>query len=455
MKKFVYTILSSLAFLFCFSCGDDDIAVFDKSADERVAEAIASLKAELVAPSNGWRLKYKPVSDAGSYYVLMVFNEDNTVKIQTDFGASEGKFLEQTIPYRIDNSLGLELIFETYSFFSFLFEQDQASFGAEYEFNYANKTPDGELVFTSKTDIVGAPTTILFEQAVPSDIELLGVKVGSDLSQLTDDLPKFTSSLSCTYEGKDLILYISLDDFKRTISIGSASLKSNIFSVQQIDFFTGYIVQGNAIVFETPFAGNILGTQISIESISFSTLSDGTINVCNDPININSYSGVTSANDKVQFQTSLIDAGGSTFVQSDVYFSPLFFIFENGVSRADSIAKDISGANQMQLYYNAQLRDGTRLFGMGFVIQNPDGSSTLAVREFTPVVEGNKILFNFKPGFRLFGTTETQANLENINKYLDALTAGGTTYAFKIFEGRYELYNPCTKWSFVFQGATD
>src|SRR5690606_3310169 len=109
-----------------------------------------NLKSDLIA--NPWKMKYTPDETAGSFWVLLNFNDDNTVTIKSDLGANDGEFFEQTLTYRIDSSLGLELIFETYSFFSFLFELDQATFPAEYEFNYVNKTPDNALVFLSKSD---------------------------------------------------------------------------------------------------------------------------------------------------------------------------------------------------------------------------------------------------------------------------------------------------------------
>src|SRR5690606_6989705 len=130
--------------------------------DERVAEAKAALKQDLTA--NPWKLKYKPEQGAGSFWMLLEFNDNDQVTIKSDLGSNEGKYYEQTISYRIDSSLGLELILETYSVFSFLFEQDQATFLAEYEFHYVNKTPDNALVFRSKTD-VGNPTILLFQQA--------------------------------------------------------------------------------------------------------------------------------------------------------------------------------------------------------------------------------------------------------------------------------------------------
>ena len=48
MKKTFYIFL--IISLAISSCDDDDNRVFEKTADQRAAEAIATLKADLIAP---------------------------------------------------------------------------------------------------------------------------------------------------------------------------------------------------------------------------------------------------------------------------------------------------------------------------------------------------------------------------------------------------------------------
>jgi hypothetical protein len=451
MKKLFYRI--SILFIFLASCKDDDIDVFEKPSAARAAEAIATLKADLVAPANGWKVKYRPVEEAGAYYVLMDFDENNKVTIKTDLGASDGEFLEQTIGYRIDNSLGLELVLENYSFFSFLFEQDQATFGAEYEFNFVNKTPDAALVFSSKSD-PSNPTTLLFEEAAANDENLLGSDVAINLSLLAQDLNRFSSSLTLTYLDKDLIFYVSLNDFARIINFNMAGRKSDPQASQVINLTSTYYLEGNSIILETPVSGNFLGNNISIERIQLNTLGEDAIAaVCTDPLPIHTYTGEIS-NDDVLLETTMFDLPGATFATlSDFYFAPLNFISDSGKLVVDQITTHIEGALEMHLYYGLELQDGGTLYGIGFVIQNADGSITFALREFTPVLTQNNIVFNFEPGFTLFGNQVTEADLDNINIYLDALTEGDNTYIFKYSTDIYEFHNPCSGWSFVFINA--
>lgn len=455
MKNLFYTI--GILLLGLVSCKDDDINLFEKTADERAAEAIATLKQDLVSPPNGWRIKYKPEDGSGSYYVLMDFDENNKVNIKTDLGANNGEYFEQTISYRIDNSMGLELIIETYSFFSFLFEQDQATFGAEYEFNFINKTPDNALVFNSKTD-VSFPSLIVFEQAAAGDESLLGIDLANNLNILSNDLDKFTSSLKLTYDDKDVALYISLDELRRTITISSASLKTNSSIFQSLNFNTPYLIQGDSIIFDETLQGTILGNAVSIKSLKLNEIAETSITVCEDPITVHAFSGVTSAGDDVHLETSLLDVNGKSFsTLSDFFFSPLGFIFDNGTSVADRITADVPGALELHMYYGLELNDGSLLYGIGFVIQNLDGSITFALREFTPVLNDNNLIFNFAPDISLFGNQDPDQDpadiTEKTNIYLNALSEGDKTYVFQLNENLYEFYNPCTGWSFVFANA--
>jgi len=449
MKKWIYIFAFVIVAL--TSCKDDEIALFEKTADERVAETIATLKQDLVSPANGWRLKYRPEDESGSFYVLMDFNEDNTVHIRSDLGSNDGQFFDQTITYRIDNSLGVELIIETYSFFSFLFEQDNASFLAEYEFNFVNKTPDEALVFNSKTD-PSDPTILLFEQASAEDVALLGTQLSTNLNIMSEDLNMIASSLKLTYQNRDVSLFLVLDHTRRILSINAASRNTNPLVTQDITFTTPYILKGDSIVFDDRFSGNVLNSNLSIKSIKLGTLTEGTLTACATPIVVHSLSGATSANEQVQLETTLRDPSGASFVQvSDFFVSGLNDISNNGQDASLQIQQDITGALAMQLYYGIDIGGGTPFYGIGFVIGNSNGTTTFALRQFTPTLVANRLIFDFADEISVFGEQNTDANVENVNIYIEAMTEGDNTYVFQVSDGEYEFFNPCTGWSFVFQ----
>lgn len=442
--KINFLLISVFVILF-ISCQDDG-QVFEKSADERAEEAIASLKEKLIAPPNGWIVKYRPEQESGSFNVLLRFDENNNVNIKTDLGVNEGEFYDQTITYRIDNSLGLELIFETYSFFSYLFEQEGATFQAEYEFNYVNET-NGSLVFRSKTD-PSSPTTIVFQPAWEGAENLLGMQLVGNLNKLADSPDKFTSVFKLSYTNKDLAFYLSFDDFRRTINFNYAAPKSGTESGRELAFSTGYIIQGDSMVFDTPFTGSFQGSEVSVSGIKFNELTDAAIDVCPEPVSINRYTGAIS-NDPVALEPTLFDPNGAGFSKaSNFFYSPTQYIFNNGVSANEQITQDINGARAMQLYYYDNPDDP--FLAIGFLIENSDTSVTYALKEFTPAITGNQIQFDFAPGYTLYGDTTATVNEEAMDVYLNILTEGGNTYIFRYSDTIYEFYNPCNRWSFVF-----
>jgi hypothetical protein len=450
MKKVLYWIISIC--LIGSSCQNDGVErVFEKSADERVADAKASLKADLTAPANGWRLNYKPEDGSGSFVVILKFNQDNTVNILSDLAVNNGEFQNKTITYRIDSSLGLELVMENYSFFSYLFEQDQATFGAEFEFNYVNKTSDNALVFQSKTD-PGNPTILLFQEATTADKTIVtkGGVTARNVNIMAQDFETFSSSYKITYDTRDLILYFSLDESKRVITFGSASKKTNTAQSSRITFSTGYSIRGDSLVLATALTGSFQSVSTNLKSILLKNFSTGSISICADPITTHAYTGTTNTNLPVIVETTLQNTTGKYFTSSQYYFCPLNNIRDNGQVVTSQITADIEGALQVDLYYNAQLQNGTRLYGLGFIIQNKDKSYTYAYKKFTPVLTDNKITFNFEPGIFFLINPTTDADTSKIDKYIDALTEGDNTYILKYADDLYEFHNPCTGWSFVF-----
>jgi hypothetical protein len=445
--KNIFKLLLILAISFS-SCDDDDNRIFEKTADERAAEAIATLKADLIAPSQGWRVKYRPVDEAGAFYVLLNFFDDNTVRIQTDLPADDLAYTNQVISYRVDNSLGLELVFENYSFFHYLFEQDQATFGAEYEFDFVNKTPDNALVFTSKSDF-GNPTTILFEEASTADSNLLGVTLGENLETISNDFDLFSSSIKIELTDNDLILYGGLDVSKRIMSFSGATSKSNPQNVQFLDFESGYILQGNSIIFDSPLSGTFAGIPLTVSSVALNTLTEESLMVCADPTPIHAYSGTLSSGESISLESTIINAGGASFTQSTIYGAPLENIRNNGTFVVDEIQADLKGAVQMALLYGLSYQ-GEIIYGIGFVLVNDDGSVTYALKEFTPTLNGNNLIFDFKPGYKLLLDQSPNADLTKMDKYIDALAEGGQTFAYKYADGVYEFNNPCSGWTVAF-----
>lgn len=438
MKKIFYTSLLSL--LIITSCQNDDIDKFDKSADQRVAESIAELKQKLIAPTNGWFVKYRPENASGSFYVLMKFNDDNTVNIKTDLSDLDGKFHNQTITYRIDNSLGLELILESYSFFSFLFEQNDATFEAEYEFIFQGETSNDALAFRSKSDR-GFPTVLFFEEANANATELLA-------TALSENLNEFSSSARIVYDDKDLAVYLSFDPFSRTAVFNYVSQKSTLVGGKAVNLNTGYILRGDSIVFDTPFETTFKTNTVKIKSLLLDEFGESTLELCKTTEPSPIYDGLTNSNQSIRLEKTLFNNAGADFkTNGQIFLGDIQNIFdENGNRVNEEIVADLQGALAMLIYNTGNLK------AVGFYFQNADDSYSIAVKRATVTYTGNIVSYNFESQLTIFQNLNPNpdANLDNIDKYLDLLTQGGETYIYKYNDTIYELYNPCSGWRFYF-----
>lgn len=438
-------ILLLLAVIVTLSACEQEERVFERSADERVAEAIDSLQEKLVSAPNGWIVSYRPVGESGAFNMLLTFDEENKVNIRTDYGVNDGEFYDQTITYRIDNSLGLELIFESYSFFSFLFEQNAATYGGEFEFNYVNET-NGALIFNSKSD-VASPTILVLQPAGENSENRLGIQLAKNLSILSDNLPTTTSVYRLSYTDKDLVFYLSFNDFQRTISFSYVAPKNGVENGRPLDFSTPYTIQGDSMIFDNPLEGNFLGNVLTVSGIRFNTLTDGTFDLCGQQKAVKQYT-VSLGSAQASLESTLFDpAAIAPKNDFHVYigFVPGGDISLNGTSAAEQLSVDIPGIQAMVLVNRSD-----SVMEIGFIAQDEDGTTITETRRFKPIYTGNQLQFDFAEGYISYGDKISPEREAAFNTYLDALTQNGTTYILKNGETSYELYNPCSGWSYVF-----
>ena len=116
MKSNYFHICLLILIMGIASCSQDEGEKL-APAEVRVDQAISDLKSELIGPSKGWKLEYQPTNESGVYFMIMDFSEDGLVNIKSDAAENDEEFFDHTIPWRIDNALGLELILETYGIF--------------------------------------------------------------------------------------------------------------------------------------------------------------------------------------------------------------------------------------------------------------------------------------------------------------------------------------------------
>ena len=430
-------------------------------AEERVEQAISELKTELLSSSRGWKLEYQPTNESGVFFMILDFSDDYLVNIKSDAAENDGEFFDHTITWRIDNALGLELILETYGVFHYLFEQDGATFGAEFEFMYIGK--EGEnLVFRSISDISGNEPRIIFEPASTSDQSLLAREVSTNLAEFATISPRALESpvprQQIYLENADISIFWALDPAKRIVRSSLAGIGKEIdadFNGVVLDHYSGYKLQGNSLELLDPLEFVLNNTLFSINSISFSDFSNDGPGFCSlsaDPGP--EYDGQIPGLGSISMTASLFDLEGTAFqpIPEYPYSVNSFFIFdESGNSLSDDgmlIVEKFPNAVAFLFYYGFESTT-MPANAAGFLLEDQNGETEIFLREFQPTTTvGNKIEITLTDNF-YHSNTPSGNDQANLVELTDLLFAGGEMYAFDYpVEGLavFKLFNPCNQY---------
>jgi hypothetical protein len=440
--------------LLIWGCSSDDGPNLP-SYEERVSTAITNLRTDLTTPTQGWRLEYRPTPDAGAFLILMEFT-DKEVRIRSDVGANDGAFYDQTIPYRLDSALGLELILETYCVFSFLFEQDQANFGAEFEFIFKSK--EGEnLLFESKTDLFN-PTQLLFEPAGPNDDDLFSREIAQNLDAFSTVAPQALTpeipQQQIVLEDLGISVFWALDNEKRTVVSQFAGEGTTVEEILTnggilLNHASGYGIANGFMILGQPLQFSLAGQNITIDRIALDEFDMNAPNLCpTAPDNGPRYRGSVPGLGDMTMLSTLLSASGQGF-QPDVYTVNVLFLFDeqgNSISEDGIIADRFPDASGFVFLYGVELTNpDIPTFSAGLILDNVD----IFVKEFRETTtEINRVRIDFTNNFYHSGTP-SPGDQQDLIAVTDEIFAGGTTYAFEFpISGLsvFRLFNPCNQY---------
>jgi hypothetical protein len=458
--KFIYIGIFILTTLI-FSCNEEKVGKLPP-VEQRVSEAISSLRSDLLAPTNGWRLQYQPTNESGIFFMLLEFDENDEVRIKSDQADNDGEFFDHTIPWRIDNAMGLELIFETYGVFHYMFELDGATFGAEFEWLFVSKDGD-KLIFKSISDFANDQTNIILEPASPNDENLFARDIAQNLNAFTTIGPKALevprSRQQVIMQDANISVYWSLDPTKRIVESSLATTGADFedpnFTAVVLNHRSGYQLQNGAMVLLEPLEFVLNNRLYSIGSVAFSEFSNTGPSLCSFGVDDGpEYTGQISGLGSVSMIASLFDLEGTAFqpIAEFPYSVNSFFIFdETGTSLSEEgkiLAEKFPNAVGFLFYYGFD-SDTQPSNAVGFILDDGNGNSDLFVREFLPTTTvGNKIPISLTNNYYHSGTPglDDEANLAEIT---DLLFEGGDVFASDFpVEGLtvFKLFNPCNQY---------
>lgn len=153
MKKIFYLLFALVAFTSCEKSSFE--SVFDKSPEERMADAIGLVNTALTSSPNGW-IATLPTSAGGGYGFYMTFDAQQNVTMYSDISDAASS-TPATSTYRVTTGLGAMLAFDTYNYISVLQDPKASIFGgaqgsglsSDVEFTYVRSTPDS-LIFVGR-----------------------------------------------------------------------------------------------------------------------------------------------------------------------------------------------------------------------------------------------------------------------------------------------------------------
>lgn len=158
MKKFMKIMMLCALVVAFTSCKNEVEDVFDKTATERIDEALKSYNDILKSAPNGWIMYYYGATQYGGYNVLVKFNDDATATFANERIAMGQTFPTETSHYKMVQSAGVVLSFDEYnSIFHYYSDPlnpegigtNGTGFGGDLEFRILSATAE-QVVLTGK-----------------------------------------------------------------------------------------------------------------------------------------------------------------------------------------------------------------------------------------------------------------------------------------------------------------
>ena len=457
MRKYLSPIL---LFLVVFGCELDRDAELPP-VEERVEKATSDLVGLLTAPANGWRLEYQPDPTGAEFLIIMEYDANGSVRIQSDVTSGSGEFRDDTITYRIDARQGLELILETYGVFHFLSE----TVGGGFQFVFVNET-DGSLVFRTKDTTI---PTLVFQPAGPNDADQIS----------TEAIPLLTRGVyqDVTLAGSVAIYNLYMPSDNNTISavfdlenrriqfegVATGRTMSEIIasgSGTAIGERTNFTIANEVLMMSQPVSVTHNGARYTISEIPVENIVDLTESFCvgsSDSVvqfssaNVSGLGGLEMTSSLFMTHSSFVDSPDNPYSAN---FSAIFD--ENDESIGERIEELFPDAAAVQWYQGFEFGNGEVLNAFGVLSVNALNQANFYLHEFEYERQGNIMNLTFTDPFivKRDGTEVTDEDRNNLATFTSEVFEGGQVYMIEVLtiDDLFEFYNACNGYKgFVFR----
>lgn len=158
MKKLMNILMLCTVLVAYTSCKNEVDDVFDRTASERIDDALKAYNDVLKSAPNGWIMYYYGESQYGGYNVLVKFNEGATATFANERIADGDTYPTETSHYKMEQSAGAILSFDEYNNIFHYFSDPRnpdgigtngTGFGGDLEFRILSATAE-KVVMTGK-----------------------------------------------------------------------------------------------------------------------------------------------------------------------------------------------------------------------------------------------------------------------------------------------------------------
>ncbi len=474
--RFAFLLLLILTIAGCSNEQNDIV-----SYEDRVLQSISDLEEMLTAPDNGWITNYAANVGDGSYLVWLNFQTNGEVYVRSDLAADDGEYLTDTLLYRIDAAQGLELIFETYGIFHFLFEQNATTFGGEFEFLFRENN-NGQLIFRSLSDVRGSDED---QNGNPQDpfaqvTHMTLTRAGNDISGLFNteipaNLARYDitiARLESLFFGRDKLIgqqllfdngislfwEITLNE-RRVIAnaVGQGATIDDIGN-QAIANFNGsrsatYRFEGDQMILNPALTFNVNATNYTLDVLTFDELTMDGARICSDTGTMTPvYLGSTNQLGNFSLLSTYNNSDGRFFTKDELYSVNIPFIFDDSIrSVADDgvISEFFPDADGFFMTFGLD-SVGIPAYSVGLFL----GEDSLIYRHFEAVdLIGNQLNINFDGNYTVVPSTDPDSTVlkNNFEIVTNEIFSGNTVYISRVEDESlnfelFSLFNPCNRY---------
>ena len=250
--KFNYITMLFMSLFALTACTSDVDDVFDKSASERVDEAMAAQKKVLEEAPYGWRAEFYGDTSYGGYNVFMKFEGNNVTIASEQIGPSHkagidenDKLVTCTTHYKFEQSQGSTLSFDEYNHvFHYFSDPGNEDFGTKGDAFY------GDLEFRVLT--ADKDSVVMTGKKHGVTIKMYPVESKDGVQDYKDLWKQYIKDVNDTYEFMASRSYTLENDDIKTDN-GENAVLASIYTSYRSMIFSHYDEEGNFVQSAAPF----------------------------------------------------------------------------------------------------------------------------------------------------------------------------------------------------------